>query len=93
MDILQAQIQAMKAKRAAPYQRKGDIQREQQEAYLAEQKKAEEIRAQKEQSKLEQIREVYKEPACASNQENHDTENDNQEEEKKDEAAVKKEKN
>ena len=64
MDILQAQIQAMKAKRAAQsstsaassttpqeankWVKQGDLEKRRQEEYRAEQKKAEDARAQKE---------------------------------------------
>ena len=107
MDFLQAQIAAMKAKRSQPTQsaatgsqgnwvRKADLEKEREQAYLLEQKRAQEAREKKEEEKLKQIKQVYREEDSldvAKNKESTEKANNDkematpgpQEEEKKDE--------
>jgi len=42
--------------------KKGDVEKQRREEYLADQKKVDDAKLAKEQAKIEQIREVYKEP-------------------------------
>ena len=42
--------------------KKGEVEKQRREEYLADQKKVDEAKLAKEQAKIEQIREVYKEP-------------------------------